>query len=114
MDATGTPVGLTVDTRPTTPGQGVTLALTGYIDLSNVQVLNEAISKALAHASDVTVDLAGVTFLDSTGLREFATGYQQAERAGVGFRVANPTGSVLDVLRISGMLDYLTEGVRPT
>lgn len=112
MDATGTPVGLTIDAQPA-PGPGVTLVLTGYIDLSNVQLLGEAISKALAEAGDVTIDLAGVTFLDSTGLREFAGGYQKAEAAGVGYRVTNPRGPVLDVLRIAGMHDYLTEGVRP-
>jgi anti-sigma B factor antagonist len=104
--------GLTIDAQPT-DGSGVTLALTGYIDLSNVQVLNEAISKAIAHARDITIDLGGVTFLDSTGLRQFALAYKQAEAGGTGFRIANPQGTVLDVLRIAGMYDYLTEGVRP-
>ncbi|GAA1752387.1 STAS domain-containing protein [Luedemannella helvata] len=112
MDPDSTPAGLTIDAQPT-PGSGVVLALAGYIDLSNVQVLSEAITKAVAHARDITLDLTKVTFLDSTGLREFASGYHQAEAAGVGFRVANPEGSVLDVLRISGMYDYLTEGVHP-
>lgn len=106
------PVGLTV-TSQTAPGSAVVLALAGYIDLSNVQVLSEAVSKAFAHARDVTIDLAELTFLDSTGLREFAAGYQQAEAAGVGFRVVNPHGPVLDVLRIAGMYDYLHAGTSP-
>ena len=90
------------------------LELTGYIDLSNVQSLADAISKALSHAHDLTIDLAGLTFLDSTGLREFAAGYQQAEAAGVGYRVTNPQGTVLAVLRIAGMYDYLNDGLPPT
>lgn len=109
MDPDGTAAGLTIDLRPA-PDSGIVLALAGYIDLSNVQVLSEAITKALAQAPEVVVDLAEVTFLDSTGLREFASGYQQAEAAGARFRVVNPQGSVLDVLRIAGMYDYLTKG----
>jgi anti-sigma B factor antagonist len=113
VDSSSASAGLTISAR-SGPGNAVVLDLTGFIDLSNVQSLADAISKALAHASDLTVDLTGLTFLDSTGLREFAAGYQQAEASGVGFRVVNAQGTVLAVLRIAGMYDYLNDGVRPT
>jgi anti-anti-sigma factor len=102
--------GLTIASRPG-PGNAVVLELAGFIDLSNVQSLADAISKALSHAADLTIDLTHLAFLDSTGLREFAAGYQQAEAAGVGFRVVNAQGTVLAVLRIAGMYDYLNDGV---
>lgn len=110
MDSGETRSGLGI-TRHDMPDGSVVLELTGYIDLSTVAQMAEAIGRALTDAREIRLDLTGLTFLDSTGLREFVIGYQHAEASGVGFRVVNPQGHVRQVLEVTGMLAYLTEGV---
>ncbi len=103
------PAGLTI-TRSTDDGV-FRLALAGYIDLSNAHLLGQAVSKALGEGPAVELELSGLTFVDSTGLREFVLGYQQAEQAGRGYRVVGAKGPVRQVLELTGMLDYLSTGV---
>jgi anti-sigma B factor antagonist len=43
----------------------------GEIDLSTVPILRRALAEAVALGRHVIVDLSGVTFIDSTGFREF-------------------------------------------
>jgi anti-sigma B factor antagonist len=56
----------------TDPGQA-RLAVSGEVDATNALRLRQAIVDAgIASWADVEVDLAGVTFMDSTGLRALA------------------------------------------
>lgn len=58
---------LTVDRRD--DGSATTLALTGEIDLASAHLLVDSIDEAIEDgASTVTLDFAGVTFVNSTGL----------------------------------------------
>jgi anti-sigma B factor antagonist len=110
MDANDATPGLTV-VEQAAPGGALVLALTGYVDLSTAQLLGDAIDKALTITQDITIDLSGLTFLDSTGLRELVIGYRRARAAGIGYRITGPQGSVLQVLRVGGLLAYLSDGV---
>ena len=49
------------------------------------------------------VDLAGVTFFDSSGLRAMLN----ARRRNPGIRIVNPSKAVLRVLEVTGTTDYL-------
>jgi anti-sigma B factor antagonist len=89
----------------------VVLDLVGYLDLSNAHLLAQAIDEALADSGEVRLNLSGLSFVDSTGLREFVLGYRRAEAAGRGFRVTGAQGPVHQVLEIAGMLDFLGTGV---
>ena len=44
------------------------IRLAGEVDLSSVAQLEEALAAAAVTREPVTIDLAGVTFIDSTGL----------------------------------------------
>jgi anti-sigma B factor antagonist len=107
-DTEDAPAGLVIEKRSGTAG--VVLVLAGYLDLSTAPTLADALRDALDEAPDVSLDVAGVTFLDSSGLREFVLGYQAAEAAGKGYRVVGAQRQVKQVLEIAGMLEYLTEG----
>jgi anti-anti-sigma factor len=113
MDAADSPVGLTVTRRDDADSVAV-LDAAGYIDLSNAELLARAIADALRAAGTVVVDLSGVSFMDSSGLRELVVGRHQAEAAGRGYRVTGAGGHVLQVLEISGTLEYLAAGVSRT
>jgi anti-anti-sigma factor len=112
MSSVGEP-GLEVS--QTTAADGATeLALSGYIDLATVGVLADALAIAFDGARAIRLNLADLTFLDSTGLREFLQGYHRAEAEGVGYQVVNPRGHIRQVLEVTGTYDYLTEGLEPT
>lgn len=72
---------LEVETRP---GEGlVHLVLRGELDLSTVGKVEEALHTAQAsEESLIVLDLSGLTFMDSTGLRLMVTADQRARKAG--------------------------------
>jgi anti-sigma B factor antagonist len=110
MSANDVSPGLVITRRDSTDRTAV-LELAGYIDLSNGRQLTDAITKTIADVRDISLDLTGLTFVDSTGLREFVTGYHQAAAAGAGYRIVNPVGQVKQVLEMTGMLTFLTDGL---
>jgi anti-anti-sigma factor len=107
-----TSAGLEIARREEAGGR-IVLALTGYLDLSTAHLLGAQLAAALPEAKQLEIDLTEVTFVDSSGLREFVLGYQRAQSLGRGYRVTGASGPVVQILEIAGMLDYLTDGLAP-
>ncbi len=81
------------------------LALAGDIDAHTAPALAEAIG-----ASDrdhLVLDMAGVEFLDSSGLRVLIEAHQAARADGRTVQLANPSTVVSRLLEISGIDGYL-------
>jgi anti-anti-sigma factor len=57
----------------------------------------------------VTLDLAEVTFMDSTGLTTLMDAKVQADRDGWSFRVVRPSPAVLRVFELAGVGRLLGE-----
>ncbi len=78
----------------------------GEIDMSNVASISTAFD-CLGEVDTATIDLAGVTFIDSSGIRECL---RLAER-GAGQKpqvsFSRPSGAVLRVFEIAGVADRL-------
>jgi anti-anti-sigma factor len=89
---------LVVDGRPT---------IRGDCDLAAAAAI-EAFLDSFDHAP-VDVDLSGVTFLDSSGLRALLN----ARRRNAGLRVVDPSESVTRVLDITNTRGYLVDGSDP-
>jgi anti-sigma B factor antagonist len=51
------------------------------------------------------VDLSGVTFIDSSGVRELLAANRQAEAMGMRLQLVNPSAACKRVLEISGVWD---------
>jgi anti-sigma B factor antagonist len=86
------------------PGRLV-LEVTGEVDLANCGQLESAITAALGAAelpNALVLDLAGVSFLDSSGLRVVLSGAGIARTAGVGFSVI-PSPVVSRVFELTGI-----------
>jgi anti-anti-sigma factor len=97
------------------PGTGgvLRLVLSGEVDMATAVQIPEATDKALSeHATEVLIDLAAVTFLDSTGMRALLTAQRIAAESRVPLRVVGAQGGVERVLTITGLLDVL-EGHDP-
>jgi anti-sigma B factor antagonist len=56
----------------------------------------------------VIVDLAGVEFIDSTGLSVLVRAQQQASERGVDFGVRNPRAQAHRLLSLTGLEERLT------
>lgn len=97
------PTSLTLDTARCSEGK-LTLTAAGEIDLSNVDAFDQALGAATVEAArsgeTLTVDLAGVEYLDSAAINALFT------RADHIFVVANPL--LMPVFKISGLSELVT------
>jgi anti-sigma B factor antagonist len=63
--------------------------------------------RELGHA--VVLDLAEVTFIDSTGLSALMDAHFESERNGGGFAVRHPSSAVRRVVELAGVAQVLGE-----
>lgn len=80
----------------------------GEIDISSAPQLDEAFDGVLEGGAErVAVDLRGVTFMDSTGLRSLILAHRRLADADGTLAVVPGTGPVRRVLEVAGVLDSL-------
>ncbi len=93
----------------------VRLEVAGEIDMATSDALLDALREAVGteHAKEVAVDLAGVTFIDSSGIRALVVAQEEATARGVPIYVTNPHAHVRRVLELTGLLAVLTEAAPP-
>lgn len=78
--------------------------VTGEVDVSNADELRGALDSALCGAADeLTVDLAEVPYIDSTGIGVLVGAAHRASEAGKKLVVANPQKNVARVLGLLGV-----------
>jgi anti-sigma B factor antagonist len=78
------------------------LAVSGDVDASNADLVRLAIRDAAReHGTKLEVDLAGVTFIDSSGLRAIADASRALNSEGSGLVVCNVPRQVLRLLTIT-------------
>jgi anti-sigma B factor antagonist len=90
------------DVHQATPGATV-LALAGELDLATIGVLKDAVGDRLTPDAHIVLDLAGLTFCDSTGLGAFVALHRQARTNGARFAVAAPRRRIADLFALSGI-----------
>jgi len=86
-----------------------TVTLAGEFDLASGKVVTQAIDHEITAAGTtaVNVDLSDLAYLDSSGIGGLVKGRRKADKTGVAYRVTGATGMVRQVLRMTGMLEYL-------
>lgn len=89
-------------------GDQRTLVLSGELDMAEVPRLLEVLQSAVAVSAVVHVDLAAVTFIDSTVISTLITARRTASDAGKRFAVRKSTGHVRRVLEVAGVLEVLS------
>jgi anti-sigma B factor antagonist len=86
------------------------VTVTGELDLATAPQLEAVFEGVDATPSDrVLVDLAGVTFLDSSGIRALVRAKRRLDGVGAGLFLEALSDSARQVLDISGVLEALTE-----
>ena len=89
-------------------GGQVTVSLEGELDLSTVAKVEEELRRVEASdASLVVLDLSGLTFLDSTGLRAVITADERARAQGRRFVIVKGPDAVQRVFAITRLEERL-------
>lgn len=93
-------LGLTVDTGPPT-----TISLVGELDPATAPQLDEEIERLLANGGveRLVLDLSGLTFLDSSGLRLFVTAREALNSQGGELALRGPSANTQRLLDITGL-----------
>lgn len=85
---------------------GTAVVVDGEVDAHTCPDLAAALDP-LPGSGDVRVDVSGVGFMDSSGLRALIGAHQAAEAADRRLVVARPSPAVLRLIEISGLSDHL-------
>jgi len=81
------------------------VALRGELDLVDAVAVAAALSAAAVSEPQIIVDLAGLEFIDSSGVAALARGRRQAWQARGGLVLAAPQREVMLVLAITRLTD---------
>lgn len=81
----------------------LTVAATGELDAASATTLAEALTGASDQAGSVVLDLAGVTFIDSSGLRVIASEHVAATEAGRSLRIVGASERVRRIFEMTGL-----------
>ncbi|HZN73711.1 MAG TPA: STAS domain-containing protein [Micromonosporaceae bacterium] len=86
------------------------MAVVGEVDLATAHLLRDRLLGVLREQAPAVldVDLAGVTFLDCTGVSALVAVRNAATRSGCQVRVTHPRPVVRRVLDVTGLLSVLT------
>jgi anti-anti-sigma factor len=82
---------------------GVIVTVRGDIDLATAHDLEACVRGALDGASSVVVDMAGVTFLDSSGLRSLVLLQEEAQSHGTSITLRSTQRNVRRVFDLTGL-----------
>jgi anti-anti-sigma factor len=99
-----------LDMQDVVCGSQQTLRLSGELDLVSAPMLDGALRRVCAAdlAAVVVLDLGGVTFMDSSGLRSIMTAKEVCTKAGVELRVLPGQAQVQRLFEITGVHDLLS------
>lgn len=88
--------------------------VTGELDVSCADELFDTIIRAHeVHGQNVTIDLAGVSFMDSRGLATLVRAQRQLATQRASLRLQNPRVGVAKALEVTGVAAYLELARRP-
>jgi anti-anti-sigma factor len=88
-------------------GERSVLALAGELDLATIDDVRARLDALQAERRAVVLDLDGLTFMDSTGIRLVLQAAQDAERTGWDFSITRGSAPVQRVFEAAGLEDRL-------
>ena len=88
----------------------------GEIDIANAAAFGDSLAEACERGRHIIVDIAGVTFIDSSGVNTLlAIANRIGDDHGLGLVLRNPTAHVRKVLEVLGLDRHFgLDGERPT
>ncbi len=88
-----------------------TLALNGRLDTSTSRQLEDRLNEVFKQGFEkLVLDLAGIQYISSTGLRIIMAAQKLCKARGTGLAVKNVSATVAEAFEISGFSSFLTFG----
>jgi anti-sigma B factor antagonist len=80
------------------------MTVVGRIDSSNAAELDEALKELLSNGRyNIILDLSGVEYMSSAGLRSLVSAVRECKRRGGDLRLTTPSERVSEVLKLAGL-----------
>jgi|HubBroStandDraft_6_1064221.scaffolds.fasta_scaffold1142425_1 anti-sigma B factor antagonist len=83
----------------------VVIALHGELDIADAADVAAALVAAAVGRTGIVVDMAGLTFIDCSGVRALALARARARHGGCALTLAAPRRVVLRVIALTGLID---------
>lgn len=97
---------MTLDDRVDT--DRTVVVVTGEVDVYTAPTLREHLNAKIAEgATDMVVDLNGVSFMDSTGLGVLIGGLKRVRQSDGNLQVVCTSEPVVKIFKVTGLLDVL-------
>jgi anti-anti-sigma factor len=88
-------------------GSAATVVLTGRFDISGAEAVAIPLATLSGGKTSLKIDMAGVTYVASIGLRHLVMAAKTLRRRGGTLVLVNPTDMVAEVITISGLCELL-------
>jgi anti-sigma B factor antagonist len=88
-------------------GSAATVVLTGRLDISGAEAVALPLATLSGGKTSLKIDMTGVTFVASIGLRHLVMAAKALRRRGGTLVLVNPTTAVAEVITISGLGELL-------
>lgn len=95
-------------------GSTCTVRLTGRLDISGAESIDLPLATLSGSKNKILVDMVGVTFIASIGLRHLVTAAKAVQRRGGRLILLNPSAVVTEVITASGLTELLPIERGPT
>ena len=82
------------------------IEITGRLDTTTAPVLDKTISEDIADVKDLVLDLNGLEYISSAGLRVLLSAQKKMQKIG-SMKVRNVCEEVMDVFEMTGFADIL-------
>jgi anti-sigma B factor antagonist len=89
--------------------EAIRVALEGELDLSSALVFDEELRRIEDDSSlkTLVLDLCGLKFMDSTGLRLILSAHMRARKAGRRLKIEHTSTAIKRIFRLTGVLERL-------
>lgn len=79
--------------------------MSGEVDASTTATLSSFLTPLPGGSGEVSLDMSGVTFIDSSGLRALIEAHQRAEKSHRRLIITKPSSIVSRLIELSGLGD---------
>lgn len=94
----------------TDAGSSATVKLIGRLDISGADAVALPLASLSGSKETILVDMAGVSFVASIGLRHLVSAAKAVGRRGGRLTLLNPNAAVAEVIATSGLTELLPAG----
>ena len=101
----GEKMSLTIDK---TIGDEILVALTGRLDTASSPELEAELNELLPMKKPITIDMAGLDYISSAGLRVILMAQKQVNSNASSMKIVNVNEIIMEIFEMTGFVDILT------